>query len=368
MEIASLKSTIKKAKDGTYQFVMNEETTDRDGEIIEVDGWELKDYKDNSILLFGHRHDIPGIGTVGRVAKETNDGKRQLVAKGVRFATQGIYDLADVVHGLVDDDIIKAVSVGFQALEREYPTETGKGTGKDKAPRVRTKKASLYELSIVNVGAHPAALRIKSAVDKAAMDYKDKDMKEIEEKLFLDKEAEIKTEDFEMWLESEKVFEYADEKPYPNEHACRLLEPVDGAPTRRKNGAQEHEGKKYDVIYQKQKDGKWAQQAYRYPKGTWKVAAARSHCSAHDGKFEAASEGSIENINDAVIKKMDLLCLKIEALEEMIKSSKPRRLYDGLFDGDPKDQTKPPEKEDDIVGNLPKADPIQFLEDNQNVD
>jgi hypothetical protein len=355
MEIASLKSTIKKAKDGTYEFVMSEETIDRDGEIIEVDGWDLKDYKDNSVLLFGHRHDIPAVGVVGRVAKETNDGKRQLVAKGVRFATQGIYDLADVVHGLVDDDIIKATSVGFQALEREYPTETGKGTGKDKAPRVRTKKASLYELSIVNVGAHPAALRIKSAVDKAAMDYKDKDMAEVFEKLFLD-------------AEPGEVFEDADEKPYPNEHACRLLEPVDGAPTRRKNGAQEHEGKKYDVIYQKQKDGKWVQQAYRYPKGTWKAAAAKSHCSAHDGKFEAASEGSIENINDAVIKKMDLLCLKIEALEEMIKMSKPRRLYDELFDGDPKDQTKPPEKEDDIVENLPRGETIQFLEDNQNGD
>lgn len=58
MEIASLKSTIKRAKDGTYEFVMNEETTDRDGEIIEVDGWELKDYKDNSILLFGHRKSV----------------------------------------------------------------------------------------------------------------------------------------------------------------------------------------------------------------------------------------------------------------------------------------------------------------------
>lgn len=256
MEIASLKSTIKRAKDGTYEFVMNEETTDRDGEIIEVDGWELKDYKDNSILLFGHRHDIPGIGVVGRVAKETNDGKRQLVAKGVRFATQGIYDLADVVHGLVDDDIIKATSVGFQALEREYPTETGKGTGKDKAPRVRTKKASLYELSIVNVGAHPAALRIKSAVDKAAMDYKDKDMAEIEEKLFLDAEP----------------------------------------------------------------------------------------------------KGSVETIvNESIIKKMDLLCLKIEALEEMIKSSKPRRLYDGLFAGDPGvDPKSHAQKEDDVIASLPK--------------
>jgi hypothetical protein len=122
---------------------------------------------------------------------------------------------------------------------------------------VRTKKASLYELSIVNVGAHPSALRIKSAVDKAAMDYKDKDMAEIEEKLFLDAE--------------------------PKEKA------------------------------------------------------------------------STEDASETIIKKVDLLCSKIEALEEMIKSSKPRRLYDGLFAGDPGvDPKSHAQKEDDVIASLPK--------------
>ena len=64
--------------------------------------------------------------------------------------------------------------------------------------------------------------------------------------------------------------------PYPNEHACRLAEPIKGAPTKRKNGDREHNGKKYDVIYQLQK-GKWEQQAFRYPKETWTADEARSH-------------------------------------------------------------------------------------------
>lgn len=78
--------------------------------------------------------------------------------------------------------------------------------------------------------------------------------------------------------------------PMPTEHSCRLLEPRDGAPTRRANGEREHEGKKYDVIYQQQEDKKWAEQAYRYPKETWKAPEARVHCKSHDGiLFEPAS-------------------------------------------------------------------------------
>jgi len=78
--------------------------------------------------------------------------------------------------------------------------------------------------------------------------------------------------------------------PYPNEHACRLLPPRAGAPTARKNGEREHEGKKYDVIYQKQANGKWEDQAYRYPKETWSESQAASHCKSHKGiEFEPAS-------------------------------------------------------------------------------
>jgi hypothetical protein len=78
--------------------------------------------------------------------------------------------------------------------------------------------------------------------------------------------------------------------PYNGEHSCRLVSPVKDAPTRRKNGAQKHNGKAYDVIYQEQ-EGKWIEQAFRYPKESWSASEASSHCKSHDGSFEAASEG-----------------------------------------------------------------------------
>lgn len=79
--------------------------------------------------------------------------------------------------------------------------------------------------------------------------------------------------------------------PYPREHSCRLKEPIKGARTRRVNGARKHKGKAYDVIYQKQKDGDWEEQAYRYPKETWDADEARKHCKDHKGiRFEPARD------------------------------------------------------------------------------
>jgi hypothetical protein len=92
--------------------------------------------------------------------------------------------------------------------------------------------------------------------------------------------------------------------PYPGEHSCRLIEPIKGAPTKRKNGDREHNGKKYDVIYQQQK-GKWEDQAFRYPKETWKADEARNHCKSHNGiLFEPASdakEGMMDTGNTIMI-------------------------------------------------------------------
>lgn len=79
------------------------------------------------------------------------------------------------------------------------------------------------------------------------------------------------------------------EIPYPNEHACRLVDPdkvdVVGSEER------EHEGKEYRVIYGKPKDdGGAVEQAYRYPLSEgWTEAEARAHCKEHGGiLFEPA--------------------------------------------------------------------------------
>lgn len=86
------------------------------------------------------------------------------------------------------------------------------------------------------------------------------------------------------------------EKPFPNEHACRLKDPGGFDKFARKNCAQKHDEKCIDVIYGI-KEGTSEIQSLRYKKSIWEASAAKSHCSSRNGKFEAASSGesSAEN-------------------------------------------------------------------------
>jgi hypothetical protein len=124
----------------------------------------------------------------------------------------------------------------------------------------------------------------------------------------------------EMACVGDKCYLIGEGKPYPNEHACRLVEPVANAETRRKNGAQEHEGKKYDVIYQKQGDS-WVQQSYRYPKTTWTAAEAKAHCKNHKGRFDAASEKSLSDLTDMRIAFSSLRILFDGVFEELYRQA-----------------------------------------------
>ena len=86
------------------------------------------------------------------------------------------------------------------------------------------------------------------------------------------------------------------ERPYPNEHSCRLKSSDDYSTCRRTT--REHEGKEYSVLTCRRKDDsdKWEEQAFRYKKTIWTVSQARSHCKDHDGTFEPAQESNIDNL------------------------------------------------------------------------
>jgi len=79
------------------------------------------------------------------------------------------------------------------------------------------------------------------------------------------------------------------EKPYPNEHACRLKDPGQFERFARKNCEQKHDEKCIDVIYGI-KEGKSEIQALRYKKEVWTASEAKSHCKTREGTFEAAAE------------------------------------------------------------------------------
>jgi HK97 family phage prohead protease len=140
------KTTAAKAAGGdALTFVMSDDTVDRMGDVINPDGWHTDNFKKNPIALFGHRSDFP-IGTWRDVHVEKN----QLVGK-LELAKQGTSDRIDEIRRLVEQGILRAVSVGFSPIEHELLKDNS---------GIYFKQQELLETSLVSVPANPAAIQL----------------------------------------------------------------------------------------------------------------------------------------------------------------------------------------------------------------
>lgn len=128
---------------------------DRQGEIIDQSGWNIKNFKKNPLLLWGHDHAIPAIGTAKNI-KIVGEGKKaQLVFEPVFHE---ITDFAKAIKTMFDEGILNSFSVGFKPIEAEGNTYTSQ---------------ELLEISAVNVPANPEA-RMMAMKSLQAAGFKDK--------------------------------------------------------------------------------------------------------------------------------------------------------------------------------------------------
>ena len=127
------------------EFVLSDESKDRYGDVIQAEGWELANFKRNPIALFNHDSAFP----IGRWQNIHVEGKR-LVGK-LKLAAQGTSARIDEIIRLVEQDILRAVSVGFQPLEREALKDNS---------GVLFKRQELLETSLVSVPANPHAVQL----------------------------------------------------------------------------------------------------------------------------------------------------------------------------------------------------------------
>ena len=132
-----------------YEFVLSDPSKDRVGDKIEQSGWELRNFLKNPVALFNHNQDAP-IGTWENVRIE--GGK--LLAR-LKMAARGTSARIDEIRSLVEQGILKAVSVGFKPLE----AEPIKGGG------LQFKRQELLEVSVVSIPALPSALALAKSLD-----------------------------------------------------------------------------------------------------------------------------------------------------------------------------------------------------------
>lgn len=126
--------------DADFMAVASTAMEDRHGEVVSVEGWDLKAFMKNPVLLWGHDHSQPAIGKATKVWIEGKGKRAKLMIEGsINEATE----LARGVKQLVKDGVISTMSVGFRALEMEGNTFT---------------QQELLEVSFVNVPANSQAM------------------------------------------------------------------------------------------------------------------------------------------------------------------------------------------------------------------
>lgn len=161
MNTQYLDATITKADDGSFIAVASTNSVDRHGEVVDNNGWDLKAFKKNPVILWGHDHSIPAIGVSKKTWVEGEGKKAKLMITPV---IHDVTEQARAIKALIEMGVIKALSVGFKPLE-----------SKD---GVTFDKNELLEVSMVNVPANADAqmLAYKGLKDKG---FKEETIEEV---------------------------------------------------------------------------------------------------------------------------------------------------------------------------------------------
>ena len=144
-----VKATIEEKKADEFTAVASSSVVDRQGEIIEQTGWDLKNFKNNPILLWMHDHTKP-LGKATRVWLDKSGAKPVLKFKGV---ISDATEWGRAAKQLMEEGILNSFSVGFRAMDIDDNTIT---------------KAELYEISLVTVPANPEARVVAAKALKEA--------------------------------------------------------------------------------------------------------------------------------------------------------------------------------------------------------
>ena len=156
-----IEASITKASDGSFIAIASTNSVDRHGEVVDNNGWELKAFKKNPVILWAHDHNEPAIGVSKKTWVEGTGKKAKLMITPV---LHDVTEKARAIKQLVEMGVINSLSVGFK------PIESPDG--------VTFTKNELLEVSMVNVPANADAMMLayKSLKSKGFEDEVIKDI------------------------------------------------------------------------------------------------------------------------------------------------------------------------------------------------
>lgn len=138
--------------DDPFEFVMSTPKADRVGDVVEQD-WKLSEFRRNPIALYGHDSQSPPIGIWENVRIQGGKLRGRL-----KLAEKGTSEFIDTLRSLIEQRILRAVSVGFRPGKKEPINEKEPWGG------LRLSGNDLLECSLVSVPANPEALNFTKSL------------------------------------------------------------------------------------------------------------------------------------------------------------------------------------------------------------
>jgi HK97 family phage prohead protease len=136
--------TVVRATGDEPSIVISSPNEDRDGDVLDMRGCVLDNYKRNPVVLFGHDYKSLPVGAATNI-----DVNPDAIHASWRWLEGDAF--ADRVKNAFNQGILRAASVGFRPLSQE-PRAGSKG--------VNYKQWELLEFSLVPVPANPEAVRM----------------------------------------------------------------------------------------------------------------------------------------------------------------------------------------------------------------
>lgn len=145
-----------------FEFVLSTDSRDRMGDIVDQD-FSLAQFKKNPIALWAHSHASP-IGTWEKLRKDTIQIGKRTVNRTIgrlKLAAEGTSEHIDFLRSMIEQRILKTVSIGFRPGKYEALDEDNPWNG------YRLSENELLECSVVSVPANPEASSLAKSLDDA---------------------------------------------------------------------------------------------------------------------------------------------------------------------------------------------------------
>lgn len=296
--------------DLTVTHFISTETKDRGGDIMRAAGMKIRG---KPVVLLSHGRGAMGTEPIAKpvwIQQGSYKGKPGVMAKTQFFPDEiGKRLWEKTVNGYMPN-----WSIGYSVIKS---TDVDNFRGRD------ITEWELLEYSPVGVPMNPDAQTIRKDTDE-------NDQTEILFKIMA--EDEEKTADIE-------------EKPYPNEHACRIKDPGQFDRIRREN---DKFGKGIDAIWGV-KDNKSELQAIRFDKSKFTADEAKKWCKDHDytcHPFEPAKTKEEDQYLSVDFSLFEGIHEKIQSLEDSVKELQSKIIALSLLPASPDAGAKDEEGQD----------------------